>query len=196
MEFANSPSTSALVLEKSSDWTRWYEQFKYEANLLGIWSYLDPDTSSNLEPPSRTKPSADIDDEIWRVDYRILAAEHSQQKRDLIRMAAFLWRTISQGYRDSLEKNISTRKQLYDLREMCKFTVFQQEANLESQIEKLGKGPQGQSHDQWAQAWICVLISSKEISNSVWTEQRIYREFVKTCLTVLPAFGEKLKAKI
>lgn len=196
MEFANSLNTTALVLEKSSDWTRWYEQFKYEANLLGIWNYLDPDTSSNLEPPSRTKPSADIDDEIWRVDYRILAAEHSQQKRDLIRMAAFLWRTISQGYRDSLEKNISTRKQLQDLRKMCKFTIFQQEANLESQIEKLGKGPQGQSHDQWAQAWIGVLISSKEISESVWTEQRLYREFVKTCLTVLPAFGEKLMAKI
>ncbi|KAI6249195.1 hypothetical protein HI914_02554 [Erysiphe necator] len=111
-------------------------------------------------------------------------------------MAAFLWRTISKGYRDSLEKNISTRKQLHDVREICKFTIFQQEANLESQIEKLGKGPQGQSHDQWAQTWIGVLISSKEISNSIWTEQRIYREFVKISLTFLPAFGEKLKAKI
>ena len=152
MDFINLPSTSALVLEKSSDWTKWFEQFKYEANLLGIWEYLDPDNDSTLTPPSQTKPLATIDDEIWRVDYRILASEYSQQKRDLIRMAAFLWRTISQGYKDSIEKNISTRKQLQDLRELCKFTSFQKEENLESQIEKLKGGPQGQNHDQWAQA--------------------------------------------
>ena len=78
-----------------------------------------------------------MDEEIWRVDYRILASEHSQQKRDLIRMAAFLWRTISQGYKDSLEKNISPGKQLQDLRDLCKFNSFHKEENLESQIEKL-----------------------------------------------------------
>ncbi|KAI6245911.1 hypothetical protein HI914_06227 [Erysiphe necator] len=106
MDSAKSPATSALVLEKYSDWTKWFEQLKYDSNLLGIWEYLDPDNNSTFTPSSKTKPLATIDDRIWRVDYRILASEHSQQKRDLIRITAFLWRTISQVYKDSLEKNI------------------------------------------------------------------------------------------
>ena len=93
-----------------SDWTRWYDQFKYEAKLLEIWDYLDPDSEVTINPPSRKKPAEYTDDEIWRVDYRILAAEHSQCKRDLIKISSYLWRTISQGYRDSLEKDISTRQ--------------------------------------------------------------------------------------
>lgn len=41
--------------------------------------------------------------------------------------------------------------------------VFKKEEDLESQIERLKRGPQGQNHDQWAQVWIAVLISSKKI---------------------------------
>ncbi|RKF63839.1 hypothetical protein OnM2_022002 [Erysiphe neolycopersici] len=82
MDFANSPTTSALVLEKSSDWIKLFEQLKYEANLLGIWEYLDPDNNSTLTPLT---------------------------------------------YKDSLEKNISPRKQLQDLRELSRFNSFQKE---------------------------------------------------------------------
>lgn len=41
------------------------------------------------------------------------------------------------------------------------------------------RGPEGQTHDQWAQAWHRALNTSKEIPDSVWPERRIYRKFVK-----------------
>ena len=196
MDYFQTLSTTAIVLEKMSDWTRWYEQFKHEATLLDVWEDLDPDSEETTLPPSRVKPSENISDEIWSVDYRILSAEYSQRKRDLIKMATYFWRTISQGYKDSLEKNVSTRQNLKDLRSLCKYSNFQREELLESSIEKLLNGPQGQSYDQWAQAWLGVLMASKEIPETVWPERRLYREFVKACLTILPAYGEKKMAEM
>ena len=46
------PLTTTILLEKMSDWTMWYEQFKNEAILLGVWNDLDPDSDIILEAPS------------------------------------------------------------------------------------------------------------------------------------------------
>ncbi|RKF54900.1 hypothetical protein OnM2_094053, partial [Erysiphe neolycopersici] len=136
------------------------------------------------------------DEEIWGTDYRILAAEYSQRKRDLVKMAAYLWRSISQGYRDSLDKDLTTRQRLRELRELCKYSRYQKEAIFESDLEKLRKSPSGHNHDRWAQAWLGALIASKQIPDTVWTERRLYREFFTACLSALPSFGEKKMAEM
>lgn len=141
-------------------------------------------------------PADYTDSEIWRTDYRILAAEYSQRKRDLVKMASFLWKTISQGYRDSLDKDLTTRQQLKELRELCRFSGYQKEEIFEESLKQLSKGPKGQNHDQWAQAWLGALATSKEIPNTVWPERRLYREFVKACLKAMPSFGEKKMAEM
>ena len=64
------------------------------------------------------------------------------------KMSSYLWRTISQGYRDSLEKDISTRQQLIKLHDMCKYGNYQNKSILESDIKILLKGPMGQSHEK------------------------------------------------
>ncbi|RKF58373.1 hypothetical protein OnM2_068079 [Erysiphe neolycopersici] len=161
-----------------------------KARILKVWDDLDPDSTITIGPPSHIKPAEYSDDQIWLVDYRIQVAEYSQIKQNIIRMEIYFWRTISQGYKDSLDKNCSAKEHLKDLRDLCRFSNYQREAILEDIIKKLTRGPEGQTHDQWAQAWLGALTTTKEIPDSIWPERRLYREFVKACLIAMPAFGE------